>query len=34
MEKYIVDGIISVRDGDNGTTVIPIQADDSGSGQI
>ena len=24
MEKYVVDGIISVRDGDNGTTVIPI----------
>ena len=24
MEKYIVDQIISVREGDNGTTVIPI----------
>ena len=24
MEKYVVDGIISVREGDNGTTVIPI----------
>ena len=24
MEKYIVDGIISVREGDTGTTVIPI----------
>ena len=24
MEKYIVDGIISVREGDNSTTVIPI----------
>ncbi len=24
MEKYIVDGIISVREGDSGTTVIPI----------
>ena len=34
MEKYIVDGIISVREGDNGTTVIPIQADDSGTGEI
>ena len=27
MEKYIVDGIISVREGDNGTTVIPIATD-------
>ena len=34
MEKYIVDGIISVRDGDNSTTVIPIQADDTGAAQI
>ena len=24
MEKYVVDGIISVREGDTGTTVIPI----------
>ena len=24
MEKYVVDGIISVREGDGGTTVIPI----------
>ena len=27
MEKYVVDGIISVREGDNGTTVIPIATD-------
>ena len=27
MEKYIVDGIISVREVDNSTTVIPIAAD-------
>ena len=24
MEKYVVDGVISVREGDGGTTVIPI----------
>ena len=34
MEKYIVDGILSVRESDNSTTVIPIQADDAGLGQI
>lgn len=28
MEKYIVDGIISVRESDNSTTVIPIAADE------
>ena len=27
MEKYIVDGILSVRESDNSTTVIPIAAD-------
>ena len=30
MEKYIVDGIISVREGDTGTTVIPIATDSGG----
>ena len=28
MEKYVVDSIISVREGDNGTTVIPIMGDE------
>jgi hypothetical protein len=28
MEKYIVDGIISVRESDNSTTVIPIATDE------
>ena len=27
VEKYIVDRIVSVREGDNGTTVIPIMGD-------
>ena len=27
MEKYIVDQIVSVREGENGTTVIPIMGD-------
>ena len=30
MEKYIVDGIVSVREGDNGTTVIPIMGGEGG----
>ena len=30
MEKYIVDGIISVREGDTGTTEIPIATDSGG----
>ena len=28
MEKYIVDGIVSVKEGENGTTVIPIMEGD------